>query len=144
MSNINEDATYGLPSSQPQPEPERTPLAKPPKKEPQRSINWTRPMLDRFRRAYLKATAGRVKQSTQHKGEFLQRGDDDLGAVNQRRRQLLGILINRLDHALCVFNLVDGILQLLVQHAPVGDNDDTIKNFLVGVVVQAGEPVGQP
>ena len=71
MSNINEDATYGLPSSQPQPEPERTPLAKPPKKEPQRSINWTRPMMDRFRRAYLKATADRVETFVFEDNEFL-------------------------------------------------------------------------
>ena len=55
-----------------------------------------------------------VQQATQHEGEFLQRGDDDLGAVNQGSGQLFGILINGFDHALRVLDLVIRVLQLLV------------------------------
>ena len=39
--------------------------------EPQKSINWTRPMLDRFRRAYLKATADHAETFMFEDSEFL-------------------------------------------------------------------------
>ena len=36
--------------------------------------------------------------------------------------------------------LVHGVLQLAVQHPAVGDDNDRLENFLVPVVVQAGQP----
>ena len=76
--------------------------------------------------------AGDVQQSAQHEREFLQCRDDDLGAVNQRRRELLRVLIDGLDDALRVFDLVDRVLQLLVEHAPIGDDDDAVEDLFVG------------
>ena len=85
-----------------------------------------------------------VEQTAQHERELLQGGDDDLGAVNQRRRQLLRVLVNRLHHALRVFDLVDRILQLPVEHLPVGDDDHAVEDLLILRVVQAGQPVRKP
>ena len=50
----------------------------------------------------------------------------------------------RCDDALLVLELVDGVLQLLVEHAAVGDDDDRVEDLLVVAVVQARQPVGQP
>ena len=40
--------------------------------------------------------------------------------------------------------MIDGVLQLAVQHPAVGDNDDGLEDLLVVVIVQAGKPVGKP
>ena len=40
--------------------------------------------------------------------------------------------------------LIDGILQLTVQHPAVSDDDDGLEDFLVVVIMQTAEPVGQP
>ena len=40
--------------------------------------------------------------------------------------------------------LIDGVLQLAVQHPAVGDDDDRLEDLLVVVIMQTGEPVGQP
>ncbi len=47
-------------------------------------------------------------------------------------------------HALFVLELEDGILQLLVEHAPVGDDDDRVEHGPVVVAMQGGEAVRQP
>ena len=59
---------------------------------------------------FLTIRAGGMEQTAQHEGKLLQRGDDDFRSVNQRRRQLLRVLINRLHHSLGVFDLVNRIL----------------------------------
>ena len=64
-------------------------------------------------------------------GELLERGDDDRRARRQRLRELLAVLVDLLDHALLVLELVDGVLELLVEHAPVGDHDDGVEDPLV-------------
>ncbi len=87
---------------------------------------------------------GGLKQPPQHKGEFLQGGDDDLGSVDQGLGQLPGILVDGLDHPLGVFDLVDGILKLPVQHPPVGDDDHAVKDLLILGIMQAGQPVRKP
>ena len=43
-----------------------------------------------------------------------------------------------------VFKLINGILQLLVKHAAIGDNDDAIKNASVLFVMQRSQAVSQP
>jgi hypothetical protein len=43
-----------------------------------------------------------------------------------------------------VVELVDGVLQLLIEHDAVGHDDDAVEDPLIGGVMQAGEPVGQP
>ena len=40
--------------------------------------------------------------------------------------------------------LIDGVLQLTVQHPAVCDDDDGLEDLLVVVIVQAGETVSQP
>jgi len=87
---------------------------------------------------------GCPQQAAQHKGKFLQRGHHDLGAVDQCRGQLAGVLVNGLDHALGMLDLVNGILQLPVQHLAVGDHDHAVVDLLVLRRVQAGQPVGEP
>ena len=96
------------------------------------------------RRLLLALRTGGVEQTAQHERKLLQRGDDDLRAVNQRRRQLLRVLVNRLHHALRVFDLVNRILQLPVEHLPVGDHHHAVEHLRILRIVQAGEPVREP
>ncbi len=70
-----------------------------------------------FGRLLLALGAGHVEQPAQDERELLQRRDDDLRAVDQRRGQLLRVLVDRLHDALRVLDLVDRVLQLLVEHA---------------------------
>jgi hypothetical protein len=78
-------------------------------------------------------------------GELLQRRDDDAGLLaGQRLGQLGGVLVDALHHAVHVLKLVNGVLQLLVEHPPVGDHHHLVEHLLVGVVVQRRQPVRQP
>ena len=43
-----------------------------------------------------------------------------------------------------VFKLIDCVLQLLIQHAPVCNDDDGVENAIVGIVMEAGKLVRQP
>ena len=43
-----------------------------------------------------------------------------------------------------MLDLVDGVLQLLVEDAAVGDDDDAVVDLLIAGVVQAREPVREP
>jgi hypothetical protein len=79
-----------------------------------------------------------------HERELLQRGDHDGRALRERLGQLLGPVAHARDHALLVLDLVDGVLQLLVQHAPVRDHHHGVEELLVARVVQALQAVGQP
>ena len=81
-------------------------------------------------RLLLAFRAGGMEQPAQHERKLLQCGDDDLCAVNQRRGQLLRVLVNGLHHALGVLDLVNRILQLPVEHLAVGDDDDAVEDLL--------------
>ena len=85
-----------------------------------------------------------VEETPHYEGELLDSGDHYLGAIHQRLSQLLGVLVNVFDHAFDVLNLVDCILELLVQHPTVGNDDDAVKHGVVGIVVQVGQLVRQP
>ena len=85
-----------------------------------------------------------LQQSAQYEGEFLQRRDHDLRAVDQRRGQLLRVLVDRLHHTLCVLDLIDRILKLCIEHAPVGDDDHAVEDLLVARVVEARQPMREP
>nr|WP_291832523.1 hypothetical protein [Candidatus Microthrix sp.] len=77
--------------------------------------------------------------------ELLQRRDDDAGLLaGERLGQLGGVLVDALHHAVHVLKLVNGVLQLLVEHPPVGDHHHLVEHLLVGVVVQRRQPVRQP
>ncbi len=43
-----------------------------------------------------------------------------------------------------MLELVDRLLQLLVEYCAVGDDDDGVEDLALRVVVQAGQPVGEP
>ena len=78
--------------------------------------------------------------------ELLQGGDDDGLARFQRFLQLGGMLVDFLDHAGGLLELLDGVLQLLVEHSAVGDDDNGIEQALVvaGILVEAGQLMGKP
>ena len=78
--------------------------------------------------AYLRL--GQIADLVNDKRELLQGRDDDLDARFQGLGQLVGVLVNLGDDALLVLELVDGVLQLLVQDAPVGDDNDALKDGL--------------
>ena len=83
----------------------------------------------------------------QHKGEGLDGDDDDWPPLDQRLDQLVrldALVADLVDDAVLVLELEDGVLQLLVEHGAVGDDDDAVKNIVVGGVVQAGQLVRQP
>src|SRR5262245_6742862 len=68
-------------------------------------------------------------------GKFLDRRDDNGRSVRQRTGKLLGVIVDLLDYPGFVLELVDRVLQLLVEHEPVGDDNDRMKHLLViGVV----------
>ena len=76
--------------------------------------------------------------------ELLESGNDDPRPGLDGLPELLGVLVDFLHHARHMVELIDGVLQLAVQHPAVGDDDDGLEDFLVVVIMQAGEPVGQP
>lgn len=68
--------------------------------------------------------------------ELLQRRNDDPSTPTQRISELAGVLINLYDDACCVIHRKHRVLELLIQHAPVGDHDDRIEHHPLLVVVQ--------
>ena len=84
----------------------------------------------------LAALFRQLEQLAGDKGEFLKRSDDDGHTAFQRGSKLLGILVNSLHHTLAVVELVNGVLQLLVEHQAVGDHDHAVEYPLVLCVVQ--------
>ena len=84
------------------------------------------------------------QQATHNERELLQRRDHDLRSVHKGLCQLLGVLINGLNNTLCVLDLVDGILKLAVKHTPIRDDHNTVEHLVVGVGVQARQPMRQP
>ena len=103
-----------------------------------------RPRFLAGRRRLLRLRSRRVQQPAQHERELLQRGDDDPGAVDQRGGELPAVPVDGFDHALGVLDLVDGVLELPVQHAAIGDDHDAVEDLAVLAVVEAREPVRQP
>ena len=77
-------------------------------------------------------------------GEFLQRGDDDALARLQRALQLVRGLLDVLHQSAYLLEVAHVLLQLAVQHAAVGDDDDSVEDRRVGGVVERGQLVRQP
>ena len=76
--------------------------------------------------------------------ELLEGSDDDTRPGLNGLPELLGVLVDLLHHARHMVELIDSVLQLTIQHPAVGNDDDRLEDFLVVVIVQAGEPVSQP
>ena len=66
--------------------------------------------------------------------------------VFKRIPQLSGVFIDLLDHAFGLLELLDGVLQLPVEHAPVGDHDNGIEQALgvVGFLIERSQLMSKP
>ena len=77
--------------------------------------------------------------------ELLQRCHDDAGLLTgQRRGELRRVLVDPLHHPQGVLELVDGVLQLPVEDAKVGDDHHLVEHLDVAAGVQRRQPVRQP
>ena len=94
--------------------------------------------------APLAALLSHLQELPRNEGELLQRGDDDGDRVLQRSGELLRALLNLLHYSALVLELVDGVLELLVEHHAIGDDDDAVENPFVCLVVERSQPVGEP
>ena len=77
-------------------------------------------------------------------GKFLQSGHDDGLSRLECLFELAGGRVDILDDAQRLLELAHGRLELAVEDAPVGDDDDRVENPLIGVVVKRRQPVGEP
>src|SRR6266516_212619 len=77
-------------------------------------------------------------------GKLLQRGDDDGLAIFKRLLQLVGGRIDIFDHAEGLLELLYRLLELLIEHAAVGNDDDGIEYPLILYVMEDRELVSQP
>ena len=86
--------------------------------------------------------SGAVGYRVQGVGEGLDGDDDDVGSRLQGLGQFRGFRagqpIDVGDDAGGAVDLVDRLLQLRVEHGPVGDHDDGGEHLVVIVVVQSG------
>ena len=76
--------------------------------------------------------------------KFLQGRNDDRLPRFERLLQLARGGVDVFDDAERLLELTHCRLQLAVEHAPVGHNDDRVENASVGGVVQRCEPMGEP
>ena len=76
--------------------------------------------------------------------ELLQGCDDDRLSRFQRLLQLAGGGVDVFDDAERLLELAHSRLQLAVEHAPVGHDDDRVKDAPVRGVVQRREPMSEP
>ena len=93
---------------------------------------------------------GVLVQGIEQRRKGLDGDNDDARLLGQRLGQLFGFALvadiagDRLNHALSMLELVDGVLQLAVEHGAVGDNDYRAEQPLAGIVVQRGQLVRRP
>ena len=90
------------------------------------------------------ALAGKLADLTGDDRKLLQRGDDDRPARLQGLAELARGLVDVLDYAEGLLELPDGLLELAVEHAPVGHHHHRVEDAPVVVVMQHREPVGEP
>ncbi len=90
------------------------------------------------------ALLGHRVDGLRYEGELLDRRNHDWHAARQRLGKLLRILVDLLDDAFLVLELVDRVLQLPVKNEPVGDHDDRVEHLLVLRVVKPGEMMREP
>ena len=78
--------------------------------------------------------------------ELLQCGDDDTLAIVDRIFQILRgfLLVDGYDSAYGVVKAGNSSLQLLIQHAAVGNDNDAVKNSFIILIVQARHAVCRP
>ena len=72
-----------------------------------------------------------------HEGELLECRDDDLGLLTRQcLSELLGVLVDPYHHAVGVFELVDGLLELPVEDPAIGDHHHLVEHLVVVCVVE--------
>src|SRR6266567_4503623 len=76
--------------------------------------------------------------------ELLQRGNNDGLAIFKRLLQLVGGFIDIFDYAEGLLELLYRLLELLIEHAAVGNDDDGIEYPLIHGVMEDRELVSQP
>ena len=85
-----------------------------------------------------------LEQLAGNERELLQGGDDDGNSALQGFCQLARALVHLLHHAMLVLELIDGVLQLLIQHDAVRHDDHAIEDTGVFRVVQRRQTMRQP
>ena len=60
--------------------------------------------------------------------ELLNGGDDDVLARLQKASELRRVLVHTVNDALHLLRLLDGLLELLVEHAPIGDDNHGVED----------------
>ena len=85
-----------------------------------------------------------LEQLAGHERKLLQRGDDDGNPALQRFGQLTRALVHLPHHAMLVLELIDGVLQLLVEHDAVRHHDHAVEDAGVLGVVQRSQTMRQP
>ena len=91
-----------------------------------------------------KALARKLADLLGDDGEFLQGGHDDRPSGFQGLAELARSLVDVLHHAQGLLELPDGLLELAVEHTPVGHDHDRVEDASVIPIVQHRELVGQP
>ena len=91
-----------------------------------------------------KALAGKLADLLGDDGKLLQRGHDDRPSGFQGLAELARGLVDVLHHTQGLLELPDGLLELAVEHTPVGHDHDRVENASVIPIVQHRELVGQP
>jgi hypothetical protein len=76
------------------------------------------------------AAVGQLADFLGNERKLLQRGDDDRCARAQSVSELLAVLVDFLDDALLVFELINRVLQLLIKNASVRYHDDGVEDAL--------------
>ena len=99
---------------------------------------------DKRSRSGRAAFLSHLEQLAGNEREFLQCGDDHRHRILERFGELARTLVDPLHDATLVFELVDRVLELLIEHDAIGDHDYAVEDALVGGVVQGREPMGQP
>ena len=91
------------------------------------------------------ATLGELGDLVEDEGELLERGDDHPRLLpGERLCKLSGILVDLLDDPMHVLELVDRVLQLTIEHHPIGDHYDLVEDLLLANVVEGGKPMCEP
>ena len=95
-------------------------------------------------RAGRPALLGHFEQPARDEGKLLESRDDHRDRILERLGKLPRAPVDPMHDAALVFELVDRVLELLIEHDPIGDHNDAVEDARVGGIVQGREPMGQP
>ena len=95
-------------------------------------------------RARRSAFLGHLEQLARDEREFLHRGDDHRHGVLESLGELSRAVVDPLHDAALVFELIDGVLKLLVEHDAIGDHYHAVEDPLVHRIVKGRKSVRQP